>query len=353
MPAYEQPVQPDRIHAVSSAIEQLGVRPDLVAELRPDEARLVLASLAKSLATLVHPDRGKRRSVLGLDVADINQLSALIAHSDDATLGEVIDTTAKTSLIVQYQQREAELQSEVSHQTKVSEQLALTTLRGCESLANDVNASLVAPLYSPELSNPTAYLTLGIKNGVIVEAIEAEPKGALLSSLPDNTRQILEEIRPNLTDEAMYVHLDRLFPQQEDMNGWALLTDATAKDNPSIKKAAIKFLGTSQKSTPAGHLIGAYLIGAYTYDQINESEESRHVGSADKMLKKIALTRSATRLRTPELVHLMTKGYIEPFDGTSTQQKARLVFYKPNAHGNNGTGYIAPEIVAIEPIADV
>lgn len=346
MSDYEQLHQP-QIQVVADAVEQLGVRAELLAELTPDEARLVLGGVAKSLATLLHPDQARRTAILGLEAADVNQLAAAINHADDKTMADAIRQGANMSLAQQYRQREAALQAQINRERSISEQLIGVVLQHPETIAHSVNAHVLFTVNADEVSADPVHISTTITDGKVMEAHETTVRGTLLDAFPKYMQTHLTELRPDLQGPVQYVHMGDTFPDQSKWTDWAVLTTATARHDATIKKPAVKLFHPKKRgASQYKKYIGGMPIGNLTYDEINDVALTLQT---DRALNK-ATNQSAgggQPLRLKELAHMIQHSYVSLLNGAQIPQGGRLVLVKPPLRGGENTVQIMGETIAV------
>lgn len=346
MSDYEQLHQP-QTQAVASAVEQLGISTELLAELTPDEARLVLGGVAKSLATLLHPDQARHTDIRGLEAADVNQLAATISHADDKTITDAIRHSANMSLTLQYRQREAALQDEIDREKSISKQLVEVILQHPETIAEHVNAHVLLTVNTDEASADPTFISMTIADGTVTQARETTERGMLLDAFPQYIQKHLMGLRPDLYGPVHYVHMGDVFPGQSKWTDWAILTTATARHDTSIKKPAVKLLRPQKGKAPQYQdYIGGRPIGILTYDHINNLMSQLHT---DRALNK-AVNQSAgggSPLRLKELAHMIQNGYVSLLTDAQVPEESSLVLVKPATRSGEGTVHITGETLAV------
>lgn len=355
MSAYERQFETqDPADKIGTAILQLGIKPELAAELDPNEARIVVGALAKALSTLVHPDRGVRDEVLDLSVGDINYLGSLVGQADDTELGQALDHIKETSADVSTKKHNQLLGQELARTAEINRNLAHAVIHGGEAISGRVSMSFL--LLEPNADNPddlgNQAVSVRVQDGVITEALAIKAHGSLLSAFPEHVQEKLLELRPDIESSKPYIHLDTLFPDDESVRGWAQLVTATSRKDPGVKKPAIKLYSADDESYEVTDLVGTRVVGSFAYSTRADDGFALSIDSPfqDDIPESAGAGSSAKtyyRVRDEELAHLFGRGHARTLDTVRAVETAeRLVFHQPPGRGRGSTNFITTDIVA-------
>lgn len=257
--------------SIENDLLQFGIRPEILAELSPQDARVVISGMTKALGTIIHPDTGRRLEVMGLEIGDLNHLHARLKATDDRTLLGGLEALAETSIVAQKNRAIDQLERRLDFILDVNHELAGQVLDGYERAAPNISAQALIhpPIRHQDNTEEDLYdlmeregLALTIKDGIVTAAYTAPAQGILLSMLPPKAQEKLTTLRPSVDDPAEYIFEDGSTAGLEV--GWYKLVSATSKKNPANKQLAVKYYGFAHDDAyEHTSLIGSTLIGYY------------------------------------------------------------------------------------------
>ncbi|MDQ3159050.1 MAG: hypothetical protein M3P98_02870 [bacterium] len=368
---YDEQVTPlSAAERLERDVLDIGIRPEVLTDLSDDDARFVLGGMAKLLATITHPDRGQSETIMGLDAADINAISARIRSADDQTMEEALSHLANTNIGAIGRAERKSLMEANEQITTRSLELVHNLL--CPEQNMQSFSGRVALGFSPKSDSrmpELEILDLAFVKGEVVSSIMLSSTSVLASTLEDVAQRFISKQRPNLDDSAKWVYIDEKIARKTGLpvDSWCQIITAKGKKDPSKKQAAVKiFDPASSDASDEKSLVGSKLFGKYISNKIQNSDplsgilpqitqENAYGTSVTRVTlaeteqqikqeRENAYGTSVTRVTLAETEQLMVKGFIEPIKSEEELNDAGfIVLRQPFSRISSEAGcYIVP-----------
>ncbi len=341
-------------------ISALGIRPELLADMSPEDARFVLSGVSKLLTTVTHPDRTGLNTVLGLEAADINAVGARLRSANDHTMEESLEALAQTSThVAEYAARESLL---TANERILARNLQLAdALLGPETMKS-YSGLIALDFYTagdakklPELQ----LLELGFTEGNVTQsAVLTSNAAKLASAFGKPAQDFIAEQRPSLDDRPKLVYIDSVTSEKTGLPeySWCQLVTARGVKNPTSKRAAVKIFDPNSPETyEKDDLLGAELLGKLIYEPPQELHSAAgwpELEQGTQLGQKITYGENpVVRISKQQAKNLLAQGLIEPLENEAelTQAKYLVLFQRSRSKTDKGYSFIVPGLAAVAP----
>lgn len=344
-------------------ILKLGLQPELLASMEPNQARIVISGLAKLLAAQVHPDNTGRSdsTIMHLGISDITGIEARTKSLSDEALAEILGSIDQGSVIEMARKEQTTAEENFQHILTINESLTHTLLCSGEGMNKNINASILI-FNSEDAGDPVDYrddewyrrirqeaAVIDIKDGLVSSAQIIPAQKGLVSGLSNDAQAYFNALRPELTgpDVTVYVPADNKYDLQP---GWYCLQTAVSKSNKHKKVPAYRKYEREDTGQVVLHeLVGTRLIGRFIGNQ-HSTDATSGALEADTLKQKAIIPRTSlkvafklmTKIGDNELQYMISRGVTAPIESPEdvTKTDVNLVFRRDAVQGNPGANYI-------------